>query len=141
MRRGVTLAELFTVLTLIGLILGIALPPLAHTLDRIAVDEAIDRYAALHETTRQLAIVRADLARIEIDTAQRTAALSVRGVPMWDTIDVRTLGDAEIATSQPAVTFSPIGYGWGLSNTTIIARRGGVAETVTISRTGRLKRK
>ncbi len=141
MQRGVTLAELLTVIVVVGLLCAVTLPPLAHSLDRIAVDETVDRFTALHETTRQLAIVRSSLAKLEIDTGRRSAALSVAAGGGWDTVDVRPLGDASVATSQPAVTFSPMGYGWGLSNTTIIARRGAVAETVTISRTGRLKRK
>lgn len=141
MRRGVTLLELLVVLIVIGVVVAAVVPPLGHALDRIAVDETMDRYAALHETTRQLAIVRSDLARIEIDTAQRTAVLSVHGAGAWDTVDTRPLGAAAISTSQNAVTFSPMGYGWGLSNATIVARRGTVAETLTVSRTGRLKRK
>lgn len=140
MRRGVTLAELLVVLIIICVALATLTPTLAHTLDRIAVDETVDRYTALHETTRQLAIVRSSLARIEVDTARRSAALSVYVGSAWDTVDQRPLGDAAISTSQNTVTFSPLGYGWGLSNTTIVARRGSVAETLTISRTGRLKR-
>lgn len=140
MRRGVTLPELLTVVVIVGLLCAMALPPLAHGLDRIAVDATVDRYTALHETTRQLAIVRSSLAKLEIDTAQRSAALSVEGAAAWDTIEIRSLGDAAVSTSQPAVTFSPMGYGWGLSNTTIVVTRGSVAETLTVSRTGRLKR-
>ena len=140
MRRGVTLPELLIVVVIVGFALAVAIPPFQRALDRIAVDDTVDRYAALHETTRQLAIVRSSLARIEIDTARRTAALSVETRGRWDTVDTRPLGEAGIATGQNTVTFSPFGIGWGLSNTTIIARRGAVAETVTVSRTGRLKR-
>ena len=142
MRRGVTLPELMSVLAIVALVTSVLVPPAARALHRAAVDEAVDRYSALHETTRQLAIGRAGLARLEIDTAQRTVAVSWRGVRSpWDTVETRPLGSATIETSQPAVTFNPIGIGYGASNTRIIFRRGPVAETLTVSRTGRLKRR
>ena len=141
MRRGVTLPELMSVVAIVCLVTSIVIPPLAHTLARAAVDEAADRYAATHETTRQLAIARAGLARLEIDTARHTGTLSWRNaVSTWDTVEVRSLGGASILTSQPVVMFNPIGIGYGVSNTRIIFRRGAVAETLTVSRTGRLKR-
>jgi len=140
MRRGLTLPELLCVLAIVGLAAAVAIPPLVHTLDRIAVDETADRYAVMHEATRQLAIARATLARLEVDTARTRVTLSVPGPAGWDTVDVRSLGATTLSTTQPVVTFAPLGYAWGLSNTTIIARRGTVAETLTVSRTGRLKR-
>ena len=38
------------------------------------------------------------------------------------------------------VTFSPLGIGFGASNTSIVFTSGAAAETLTVSRTGRLKR-
>lgn len=128
------------VVIIVGLVVAAVVPPLAHALDRLTVDEAVDRYTAIHETTRQLAVTHATLARLEIDTARRSVALSVHGQASWDTVEIRPLGGARVSTSQNTVTFNPMGYGWGVSNTSIIVRSGAVAETLTVSRTGRLKR-
>ena len=37
--RGVTLPEVITVLVLIGLVASVAIHPMDHALDRVAVDE------------------------------------------------------------------------------------------------------
>ena len=141
MRRGVTLLELLTVLAIIGIVVSIAIPPLDRALDQAAVAEAADRYAALHETTRQLAIARGTLARVELDTAQRTATIALqRTRTAWDTLQVYPLGTARILATQKVVTFGPFGVGFGASNTRLVFARGAAADTLTVSRTGRLKR-
>ncbi len=140
MRRGYTLAEAVTVVGLVGLAASIALPPLARLLDAAAVREATDRYAALHHRTRRLALARGTLARLELDTVARTATLSVRNTPAWDTVVVQAFGDVRLSASQPVVTFSPVGLGFGLSNSRLVFLRGTSADTLTLSRTGRLKR-
>jgi hypothetical protein len=45
-----------------------------------------------------------------------------------------------LQVSNPVVAFSPIGVGWGASNTTITLRRGSQVETITTSRVGRVRR-
>ncbi len=140
MRTGYTLAELLVVVVLVGLAASVALPPLARALDRAAVREAADRYAALHLRTRRLAAARGSLARLELDSAAGTATLAARAAPVWDTVAVQSFGTVVFSASQPVVTFSPVGLGFGLSNSRIVFRRRAAADTVTLSRTGRLKR-
>ncbi len=141
MRQGFTLPELLSAIAIIGILLSIVTPPLGRALDQAAVHEGVERFAALHATTRQLAISRNALARLELDRAQRTATLSVRRTPAaWDTIGTFPLGSAAIACSNPTIIFGPLGLGYGTSNTRVIFTRGAAADTVTTSRTGRLRR-
>lgn len=136
-----TLPELVTVTVIIGVVTAIVTPPLVRSLDRLAVRQSADRYAILHETARQLAIARSRPVRISLDTAGPTASLAAQRTRTdWDTLFVRPLGSARLATGQPVVTFGPLGFALGLSNTTLIFSRGAFAETLTVSRTGRLKR-
>lgn len=141
MDRGATLPELLTVLAIVGICVSIAIPPLDRALDQAAVAEAADRYAAAHETTRQLAVARGTLARVELDTALRTATIALqRTRTAWDTVQVHPLGTARMQLTQKVVTFGPFGLGFGASNTRIVFARGAAADTLTVSRSGRLKR-
>lgn len=139
--RGVTLPELLIVLVLIGIAASIVVPPLGRALDRAAVMEGAERYGTVHETARALAVARGKQTRVELDSSRREASVALRrGISAWDTVEVRGLGRAGFAASRIIVTFSPIGIGFGASNTSIVFTAGAAAETLTVSRTGRLKR-
>ena len=132
---------MLTALVIACLVMSIALHPMGHALDRVVVDEAVERYGALFETARALAVARARQARLELDTARRIALITLqRAGSQWDTVDQRPLGRAQIAASQTVVTFSSLGVGFGLSNARIVFTSGQAADTLTVSRTGRLKR-
>ncbi len=141
MRRGVTLPELMAVTAIVGVVTSITLPTLRRAMDQAAVREGIERFAAAFATTRQLAISRSKLARLEIDRGRKTATLSFqRTAGAWDTVAAYPLGGATITISNPTMVFNPIGIGWGASNTRIVFSRGAAADTATTSRTGRLRR-
>lgn len=141
MRSGYTIAELITALAIVVIVSAVALPPIARQLDAAAVREAADRYTTAHHAARRLAGARGRLARIELDSASRTATVSVRSSRTgWDTVDVRPLGSARVAVTQPVITFAPHGIGFGLSNSRIVFSRGFAAETLMVARTGRLRR-
>ena len=139
--RGVTLPEMLMVLIIIGLLASLAMPPLGRALDRLAVDDAASRYESLHELARTTAVTRGRLSRVQLDSARHTAVLELKRAPTaWDTLQTRDLGRARLSASQTMVTFSPIGIGFGASNTRIVFTAGVAAETVTVARTGRLRR-
>ena len=126
---------------ILGVLASVAIPPVGRTLDRAAVEEGVQRFAAAHATTRELAVARGSLARLEVDRAARTGTVSVqRTATAWDTVASYPLGTAAIACSNPTLVFNPIGLGYGTSNTRIVFSRGAAADTVTTSRTGRLRR-
>jgi len=141
MTRGATLPELMTVTLIIGAMASIVTPPLRRTLDRIAVAGAAQRFASVHETARQTAIARATLVRYELARDSAAVALATRNAGgAWDTLRVWALGSVQVTASQRAVTFSPLGVGYGASNSRVVFARGVAVETLTVSRTGRLRR-
>lgn len=126
---------------IMSIVASVVVPPLGRTLDRAAVEEGVQRFAAAHATTRELAISRGGLARLELDPVAHTVAVSVQRTPAaWDTVATYPLGTARITCSNPAMVFNPIGLGYGASNTRVIFSRGAAVDTVTTSRTGRLRR-
>jgi len=140
MRNGHTVLELIIVFVLLALAASMALPPLARLLDTASVRESAGRYTAAHHAARRLAGARGMLARIELDSAARSATLSVRTRTRWDTLEIRLLGSASLRASQRVITFAPMGLGFGLSNSRIVFQRGMASETLVVSRTGRLRR-
>ncbi len=139
--RGATLPELTVVTLIIGVLASVVVPPVRRYLDQAAVRGASERFVAVHAVTRQSAILSGRLSRYVVDRGTNTLVLSLR-TPQgrWDTVRVVPLGDLRLTVSQPTVTFNPLGVGYGASNTTVIFARGVSAETVTVSRTGRLRR-
>lgn len=139
--RGATLLELLCVLAIVGVLTAIAVPPVARSLDRAAASAAADRYAILFEATRSTAVSRARFTRLALDTMRAEAAILLADSGgAWDTLRVWRLGTVAIESGLPVAAFSPLGMGWGLSNGRVVFRRGAAAETLTVSRTGRLKR-
>ena len=141
MRRGLTLAELLVVLAILAMVTAVTLPRLAGFRDWIAVDTAaqevitaiaVARSAAVMQGTRSRAVIAADSLRID-----RWRGDSWGDLHRWPGPDRHGVA---LDVSNPVVVFDPIGLAWGLSNTTVVLRRGTRVATITVSRLGRVKR-
>ena len=141
MRRGFSLAELVVALAVMAVVTLVTLPRLRGLLDWIAVDAAardvttalaVARYAAVMQTATSRLVIAADTLRID-----RARGETWEAVQRWPGPLQRGVG---LEVSNPVVTFDPIGVGWGVSNTTVLLRRGSQTETITVSRLGRVKR-
>ena len=138
MRRGFSLIELMLVLALLGLLLGIALPPLAGALDRIEVAAAASQIAAAHTRARMMAISGGRVLILTVDSA--SLSIRVRGSPtnLWSD---RGPALSRVSLIGPArsFTFSPEGFSLGLSNASLRLSRGSATRTVVVSRLGRVR--
>jgi Tfp pilus assembly protein FimT len=137
---GFTVLELMVVICIAGLLASLWLPRAARLMDWLETERArrdmttalaVARHGAVLVATRSRLTIRADTLRID-----RLEA--VGWVPWW-----RWPGPSSHAVSlevsNPVVVFGPNGMGWGASNTRIVLRRGSQAETITVSRVGRVK--
>lgn len=138
-RAGMTLVELLVVLALVGIVAAIAIPRGARLRDGAAV-----RAAAL-DAEQAFALARAEAVgwrsavAVRIDTAAARLELR-RGA---DLLLVRALGDAyhvRLSATRDSLAYDARGLGRGAANLTLVVRRGSVAESLVVSRLGRLRR-
>ena len=100
---------------------------------RARVDAEADRRQGAREALARAAIVAA-----LVDSADGTVTLRAGA----DTLARRALGalhGVRIAASRDSVTYSPLGVGRGLANARYVVSRGSAAETVWVSRLGRVR--
>jgi type II secretory pathway pseudopilin PulG len=129
------------VLAILAVVTAVTLPRLAGFRDWIAVDTAaqevitaiaVARSAAVMQSTRSRAVIAADSLRID-----RWRGDTWEDLHRWPGPEQRGVA---LEVSNPVVVFDPIGLAWGLSNTTVVLRRGTRVATITVSRLGRVKR-
>lgn len=137
-RAAFTLLELLIVVTILGIFTGIAIPKTRHLLDAIAVDAAADDAAAMLELARHMALAREERIGIYIDSAPARLTM-LAGADTLRERDEQAIHDVRFRVSRPSIVYSQLGIGYGVSNLTLIVSRGSAAETVTVSRLGRVR--
>lgn len=139
MRTGTTLPEAIVVLCLLGILAAVAGLRVTELRDRIGVRAATTEAVATFAAARRWSLSRSVRTAVTIDTA--AAALTVRS--FGDTVALRRLGASHgvsLAASRDSMAYAPNGLGYGASNLTLVLRRGASAETIVVSRLGRVRR-
>jgi Tfp pilus assembly protein FimT len=138
-RPGLTLAELVVTCTFLALLIGVAAPRLNHLFDGIRVDQAAHEVAGALTLARAAAIRRAEYARLVVD--EPSGVLRVEcGADTLLQRDLRRINHVTLRASRDTITYAPNGLGHGVANSTIVVSIGQRAETVTVSRLGRMRR-
>jgi Tfp pilus assembly protein FimT len=137
-RTGASLLELTVVLVLTGILLAIALPRLNHVRDAAAVRGAIEEAAADFSDARQAAIARRRLVAVVVDTAAAAITARSEGTILVASRFRLTYG-VSLATNRDSAVYDGRGFGYGVSNLSLVLRRGAVAETLVVSRLGRVR--
>ena len=137
-RDGLTLIELCLVLTIIGLTMLIASRQLMLYLDRTAARAAVAEAASVVVRARDEAVAQHAMTSVSFDTITAALVLRARGAPISRT----ALGHAHgvtLSTNRDSLAFDVRGLGYGAANLTMVARRGRAAETLVVSRLGRVR--
>jgi Tfp pilus assembly protein FimT len=130
---------LTVVLAMLGLVAGIALPRFADYRDQIEVEAATNATVALLSTARHAAVRRSTVTAIAFDST--SAVITVFAVR--DTIECRPLfavHGVRLAVTRDSIAYAANGMGYGAANTRVILSRGRHADTITVSRLGRVRR-
>lgn len=137
-RRGATIVELVISLVTLGVLCGIAIPRIGDQLDRIAVRGAARDVRTLLSVARARAIGSARPTAVHFNALDSTTVLRRGG----DTLELRALGQVygvALRASRPFTTFGVNGLGLGGANVSVALRRHAIAETVFVSREGRVR--
>jgi hypothetical protein len=138
MRRGHSVAEVLVVLMIVALMLAVAVPRASAMLDRVAVQTAVGDVAATLGGARNLAI--AGRASVAIDIDSLSGVLRVRrGDEMLFSRNVGHAHGVRLRATRDSIAFGSRGLGRGAANVSIVVSRGVIAETVFVSRLGRVR--
>ena len=138
-RRGTTLPELVIVLVVVGILGAIAVVRASSLRDRLSVRAASAEVVSAFAFARRWAVTRASRTAVGIDTSD--ASLIVRSY--GDTVAFRRLGRSHgvaLSATRDSMAYAPNGLGYGASNLSIVVRRGATADTIVVSRLGRVRR-
>ena len=139
MRRGITLVELVMVCTFLALLAGLTVPRIGAVLDAVRLDQAAHEVAGALTLARATAIGRGAFVHVVIDEAAGAVRVESGGDTLR-TRALRTLHRVSLRASRDTITYAPTGMGHGVANSTIVVGIGARAETVTVSRLGRMRR-
>jgi prepilin-type N-terminal cleavage/methylation domain-containing protein len=138
MRHGFTLPELVVVCTLIALVAGIAIPKTRYVLDGLRLRQAAHEVAGAVTLARAAAIRRGAFAQLVVDDSTGSVRVESDGDTLWRRDLTRNHG-VLVRASRDTVLYAPTGLGFGVANSTIVVSIGERAETVTVSRLGRMR--
>ena len=139
MRRGTTLIEIGVTISILGVMASLTFPRFSAYRDRIAVDAATSSTLSLLVTARHAALRRATLTAVHLDTSQAVISV-VSGIDTIEKRPLREVHGVSFSTTRDSIAFAPSGLGYGAANTQIILRRGMAADTIAVSRLGRVRR-
>lgn len=137
-RRGYSLIELMLVLAICAVLLALALPRLGAAADRWAVRTATAEVEALFATAREEAIANRAMVAVVIDSAAAQVTVRSRGVPLLTRAEGAIHG-VHVAGSRDSMSYDARGIGYGAANLSVYVKRGGAAETLFVSRLGRVR--
>ncbi|HJQ18873.1 MAG TPA: GspH/FimT family pseudopilin [Gemmatimonadaceae bacterium] len=135
---GHTVTELIVVLMIVGVLLAVAVPRVQRVLDRITVHGAATDVAQALGSARALAI--AGHASVAVDLDSLSGVLRVRrGTELLLSRNIGSLHDVTLTRSRDSLTYDGRGLGRGAANLSIVVHRRTAAETVFVSRFGRVR--
>lgn len=129
---------MIVVLSVAAIVLAIAIPRVLLTLDRVSVRAAAGDVVTLLNTARTLALASHE--PVAVDFCADSGAVRVRrGKELVAVRSVATLYQVTFTSSRDSMAYDSRGLGYGAANLSLVIRRGAAADTVFVSRLGRVR--
>lgn len=137
-RRGFTLLDQLLTLLVLGALLALGLQGVGALRDRLSV------HAARRALTDALALAREHASAAGTRTAVRFesggARVSVHvGTDTVHQVPLAARHGVQLVASRDSMAYMPSGLGFGAANVRLILTRGHAADTITVSRLGRVR--
>jgi type II secretory pathway pseudopilin PulG len=136
---GVTLVELVVVLGMLASVTAVAIPRFLAFQDRLAARGAASLLTRALLDARHLAARLGTRTAVRIDTSSALVTVQTAGGPLARH-DLLGIFGVTVSATRDSVAYLPDGLGYGASNARFVVTRGAAAETVTVSRIGRVRR-
>jgi len=124
-------------LAIVAVIVAVSVPRYTVWRDRTAAREAASDVVGVLGTARETAVFRGGFLSVVLDTAHGAIESRAAGTRLTRRDESQRYG-VVLAANRDSVVYDPRGLGFGASTVTIVVRRGAAAETITVSRMGRV---
>lgn len=145
MRAGVTVLELVAVLTISAVVLAASVPRVIAQRDAAAVRHAARAVRGAFSTARGHAIASGMRTAVRFSrtggtTGAFTGTVVVHaGADSLRRLPLHAVHGISLAATRDSMTYLPSGLGLGAANLSVIIARGAHADTLTVSRLGRVR--
>jgi prepilin-type N-terminal cleavage/methylation domain-containing protein len=137
-KSGFTIIESSIAIALIAALTAITVPRAMTFIDSIEVRGAVTEIESMLSLARHTAIAHGSQIAFDIDVPRRSISIRA-GVEVLRTREVGLAHGVMLSTNRSSITYSPIGVGYGAANFSLVVSRGRVADTVVVSRLGRVR--
>jgi hypothetical protein len=138
-RRGSTLVEQIALLALLGVLATVSIRGIARLLDATWVHIATRDVADLLALAREQATATGTRTAVRFDEAAGHVAVHA-GTDTVARYDFSAHGRVAMEATRDSMAYAPSGLGFGAANLRVVIQKGASAETLTVSRLGRVKR-
>jgi len=137
-RSGVTLIDQLLAISLLGITMAITIHGAGSVRDRFAVRTAARAVREALGLAREQAIAGGARAAVRFGSRDGTVTVFMSGDSLHRARLTHTYGVTLDAT-RDSMAYLPSGLGYGAANVRLVLRRGAHADTVTVSRLGRVR--
>lgn len=138
-RRGSTLVEQVALLATLGLLAAIGIRGIAALLDSTWTHIGARDVADLLSLAREQAAATGTRTAVRFDPAAGRVVVHA-GTDTVARYDLAQHGGLTLEATRDSMAYAPSGLGYGAANLRVVLRKGASAETLTVSRLGRVRR-